>query len=337
MGGWPGRDELTAWRRELEGDWYADTPYLAHVLARRAGARRAASMAPRLAAFGRTVAQVVEPAVAEMERHRDLPASVPYDGVGNPVAGVSFHPAHRVAGRAVWASGLPAMALGGGGFFEPAALFYLLSHVGEGGQACPLVCTVGLARALARRGPDELRRRYLERLVSTDYDGAWRGSQFLTEVQGGSDVGANATVAEPEPDRPGAWRIRGEKWFCSVADAELFAVTARPEGAPGGTGGLGCFLVPRWSDTTPPTPNGFRIRRLKDKLGTRALASAEIEFDGALAWPIGRVEEGFHTAVDDLLNTSRWMNALGSTGIMRRAVLEAGAFVRRRQAFGAPV
>jgi hypothetical protein len=82
------------------------------------------------------------------------------------------------------------------------------------------------------------------------------------------------------------------------------------------------------------TPNGFRIRRLKDKLGTRCLASAEIDFDGALAWPIGGVEEGFHVAVEELLNTSRWLNAVGSTGLMRRAYLEASTFARHRQAFG---
>ena len=213
-------------------------------------------------------------------------------------------------------------------------MFYLLSHVGEGGVACPLVCTVGLARALAHRGSEELRQRYLPGLVERDDGRAWRGSQFLTEVQGGSDVGANATAAVPDADHPGAWRINGEKWFCSVADAELFALTARPDGAPPGTRGLGCFVVPR---TLDGAPNGFRIRRLKDKLGTRALASAEIDFDGALAWPLGPVGEGFHVAVDELLNTSRWMNALGSAGIMARAVLEATAFARHRRAFGTPI
>ena len=337
MGTWPGREELDDWRAERTGDWYSATPYPAHVLRRRAGTDRLSAIEPRLSAFGRTMAEVVEPAVSEMERHRDLPAAVPYDDVGNHIGSVSFHPSHRTAGRAVWASGLPTVATGGLGFYEAAALFYLLSHAGEGGHACPLVCTVGLARALVHRGPEALRRQYLDRLVEADYDRAWRGSQFLTEVQGGSDVGANATVASPDPDRPGAWRLRGEKWFCSVADAEVFAVTARPEGAPGGTRGLGCFLVPRRLDDGGCRPNGFRIRRLKDKLGTRALASAEIDFDGAVGWPIGPLEEGFHTAVHELLNTSRWMNALGSTGIMRRAVLEAAAFARHRRAFGVPI
>ncbi len=334
MAAWPGREDLDAWRSELADDWYAATPYLAQVLRRRAGAARVEAMAGRLSAFGRTMARDVEPAVAEVERRRDLPAVAAFDGLGHHVEEVAFHPAHRAAGRAVWASGLPSAARGDRGFHEAAALFYLLSHAGEGGHACPLVCTFGLARALVHRGSDELQERYLGPLVESDYDRAWRGSQFLTEVQGGSDVGANATIAVPDGTVPGAWRLTGEKWFCSVADADLFAVTARPDGAPGGTRGLGCFLVPRLVDGAP---NGFRVRRLKDKLGTRALASAEIDFTGALGWPIGPIEEGFHTAVDELLNTSRWMNALGSTGIMRRAVLEATGFARHRRAFGSAI
>ena len=112
-------------------------------------------------------------------------------------------------------------------------------------------------------------------------------------MQGGSDVGANETSAVPDEHEPGAWRLTGEKWFCSVADADQFAVTARPVGAPAGTAGLACFLVPRRVDGRP---NGFRIRRLKDKLGTRALATAEIEFESALAYPLGELADGFKIA-----------------------------------------
>ena len=199
----------------------------------------------------------------------------------------------------------------------------------------PVVCTAGAIRALEHRGSQKLRDRFLPGLHERDYGSCLRASQFLTEVQGGSDVGANATRATPDPDIADGWRITGEKWFCSVADADLFVVTARPIGASNGTRGLGCFLVPRSVDGT--TPNGFRIRRLKNKLGTRAMASAEIDFDAALGWPIGPIAEGFHVAVEELLNTSRWLNAVGSTGIMRRAFLEATSFARHRLAFGQPV
>ncbi len=103
-------------------------------------------------------------------------------------------------------------------------------------------------------------------------------------------------------------------------------MTARPRGAPEGTRGIGCFLVPR-------SGGGFRIRRLKDKLGTRALATGEIEFDGAPAYALGPLEDGFRTAVG-VLNTSRWLNALGSAGLMRRATIVASEFAREREAFG---
>jgi alkylation response protein AidB-like acyl-CoA dehydrogenase len=327
-----GRVDLAAWASERSKNFHQEAPHLLTMLVHGAGAARASAFEPRLRAFGSVVATVVEPAVEVLERHRDLPRHIPYDAVGRRVDLIEFHPAYEAIGREVWGSGLIAVNRGGRGAFEQAALFYLLSHVGEGGHACPAVCTAGLARALERRGSKHLADAYLDGLFQTDYDACLRGSQFLTEVQGGSDVGANATVATPAAAMDGTWLLHGEKWFCSVADADLFAVTARPQGAGGGTRGLACFLVPRTLDTG--TSNNFRIRRLKDKLGTRCLASAEIEFDGSLAWPIGPLDEGFHVAVEELLNTSRWLNAVGSAGIMHRAFLEAASYARHRRAFG---
>lgn len=330
-----GRADLARWVESRPANYYLATPNLRSVLTHRAGPARAEAAEPALSDFGRVMAEVVEPAVVTLELHREFPAHVPSDPIGRPIEAIEFHPDHRRAGRAVWGSGVLAVNRQGRGAFEQAALFYLLSLAGEGGHSCPAVCTAGLARAIERRGSPEMQARYLAGLFEVDYDRSLRGSQFLTEVQGGSDVGANAVRAVPDSVDSSAWRISGEKWFCSVADAELFAVTARPEGADAGTRGLGCFLVPRTLDGS--TPNGFRIVRLKDKLGTRCLASAEIEFDGALAWPIGPPSEGFHVAVEEFLNTSRWLNAVGSTGLMRRAYLEASSFARYRCAFDRPV
>ncbi|HEY7923527.1 MAG TPA: acyl-CoA dehydrogenase family protein, partial [Vicinamibacteria bacterium] len=250
-------------------------------------------------------------AVAECERHP--PRLV--DGE------IEFHPAYHEAGRIVWASGVV-----GAPAREQASLFYRLAQAGEGGHACPVVCTAGLVRALRTRASEELRSRFLPPLLETDYERAQRGAQFLTERHGGSDVGANRVEAVPDGD---GWRLHGEKWFCSVADANQFLVTARPRGAPHGTRGIACFLVPR-------SGGGFRIRRLKDKLGTRALATGEIEFDGAPAFALGPLDEGFRTAVS-VLNTSRWLNAVGSAGLMQRAYLEARAFAQEREAFGGPI
>ncbi len=328
-----GREDLVRWVDSRPTNYFEGADNLREVIALRAGPEIARDVDDCLRTFGATVATVLEPIVATMERHRTLPALVAYDGVGRRVDRIEFHPDYHVATGALWGAGVLTTNERPAGVVEEAALFYLLSHVGEGGLACPLVCTSGLGRALAHRGSVELRERYLSRVRTSDAANSLRGSQFLTEVQGGSDVGANEMVAVPTDD--GAYLLRGEKWFCSVADADLFAVTARPVGAPPGTRGLGCFLVPRTLDGV--TPNGFSIRQLKDKFGTRCLASGEFDFNGAVGWPIGPVEEGFHVAVEELLNTSRWLNAVGSTGLMRRTYLEASSYAVHRRAFQRPI
>jgi alkylation response protein AidB-like acyl-CoA dehydrogenase len=311
-----GRAALDRWEASRPDNHYDSAPFLQTALVAYVGEEGLAAIEPSVRAFGAAVAQEVDPAVAAIESRHSTPAV----DAGQQIR---FDPEYDAAGRVVWRSGVV-----GAPPFEQVALLYLLAHAGEGGHTCPVVCTTGLVRALRRHGPNELRERFLPRLLETDYDRCDRGAQFLTEIQGGSDVGANRVEAVPDGD---AWRISGEKWFCSVADAGQFVVTARPDGAPEGTRGLGCFLVPR---TVDGTPNGFRIRRLKDKLGTRALATGEIEFDGALAFPIGALEDGFRIAVGTVLNTSRWLNAVGSAALMHRAYLEAASFSRHRIAFG---
>jgi alkylation response protein AidB-like acyl-CoA dehydrogenase len=314
-----GRAAIARWEESRPDNVYDASPLLADGLRAHVGDEAFAGLEPRLRAFGGAVATVVESAVAAIESRHATPR---VDGDQH----VRFDPEYAEAGRAVWATGVV-----GAPPFEQAALLYLLAQAGEGGHACPVVCTAGLVRALRRHGSDALRNRFLPPLLEPDFDRCDRGAQFLTEIQGGSDVGANRVEAVSDGD---AWRISGEKWFCSVADAEQFVVTARPRGAPEGTRGIGCFLVPREVDGGA---NGFRIQRLKDKLGTRVLATGEIEFQGALGYPIGALEDGFRIAAGVVLNTSRWLNALGSTGLMQRAYMEASSFARHRSAFGRPL
>ena len=317
------RAALARWQSSRPANYYEANPNLRAGLRRHLGEALLTTVEWRLRDFGAAVADVVDPAVARLEARRDVPALSSF-------ADVAFDPAYGVAGRAVWGSGVLALPERPGAAFEQAALLYLLVHAGEGGHACPVVCTAGLIRALRRHGDGELQERFLPPLLDADYDACERGAQFVTELQGGSDVGANRVEALPDGD--GRWRISGEKWFCSVADADQFVVTARPRGAPTGTAGIGCFLVPRRLPTG--AVNSFRVLRLKDKLGTRALATGEIEFDGALAYQIGALEDGFRIAAGVVLNTSRWLNAAGTTGLMRRAYLEASSFSRFRTAFG---
>ena len=327
------RAALAAWRESFPADPYAADGQLRAILARALPEERRVALDARAGAFARQVVAVVGPAARRYEQGDRLPELARYDGIGRRTENIVFDPDYRTAGKAVWASGLVSLSAEPGSAYEQATLLYLLSLEGEAGHACPATCTIGLARALRRQASHEVRNRYLPVLVEEDWDNASRGSQFLTEVQGGSDVGANECCAAEGGD--GApYRIRGEKWFCSVADAGQFLVVARVQGSDSGTRGLGCFVVPRLIDGRP---NGFALRRLKDKLGTRGMASGEIDFDDAQAWPLGPVENGFRTAVGVVLNTSRWMTALGSVGMMRRACLEAASYARHRVAFGRPV
>ncbi len=327
------RRDLDAWRAAFPADPYATDAPLRR-LVERAGMDdgRLGAFDARMSEFGRRVVAEIGPTVARTEHRAHLPTLTRYDGVGNRVERVDFDGAYHRVGALVWDSGLVGESGTPGRAYEQATLLYLLSLEGEAGHACPATCTIGLARALRRRADPAVRDRFLPALLERDYDRAERGAQFVTEVQGGSDVGANACTAVDGGD--GTWRVSGEKWFCSVADADQFLVTARPAGAAEGTAGLGCFVAPRLLDGVP---NGFALRRLKEKLGTRGLASGEIDFDGAVAWPIGPVEEGFRTTVGIVLNTSRWLTAVGSAGMMRRAYLEAAGYARHRRAFGSRI
>jgi acyl-CoA dehydrogenase len=323
------RRDFEAWRLDFSVDPYeADAP-LRTLLARVVPDERRRALDAAAGAFGRDVVAVVGPSATRYEHRSHLPELVRYDPFGRRIEAVQFDPDYHTAGAVVWGSGLVRHSGTPGRAFEQAALLYLLSLEGEAGHACPAVCTIGLARALRRAASPGIRDRFLPPLLTADYSRAERASQFLTEVQGGSDVGANETLAEPQDD--GSYCLSGEKWFCSVADAQQFLVTARVLGGPAGTRGLGCFVLPRLVDGAP---NGFALRRLKEKLGTRGMASGEIDLDAAAAWPVGPIEHGFRTAVGIVLNTSRWMTAIGSAGMMRRAYLEASAYAKHRHAFG---
>lgn len=327
------RTALDAWKHDYPSDPFESDLQLRAILRRVLPPQRLAALETRASIFARSLVGVVAPAAQRYEQRLHLPELQSYDAVGNRVETVSFDPAYHEAGAAIWSSGIVALSNESGRAYEQAVLLLLLSLEGEAGHACPATCTIGLARALRRNSAPEVRDRFLPALVDVHYTSADRGAQFLTEVQGGSDVGANECVATANDDGQ-TFRISGEKWFCSVADADQFFLTARVEGGVPGTKGLGSFVAPRLVDGRP---NGFTVRRLKDKLGTRGLASGEIDFDGALAWPVGPVSEGFRTAVSVVLNTSRWLTAVGSAGIMRRAVLEARSFAKFREAFGVTI
>jgi len=327
------RAAFARYRARVASDPVAADPHLVHLL-ERAGHAHAVS---QVQAFGQRCAVELDALAIETNLGANLPRLERFDGFGNRIEQVVFHPGYHELGRAVYGSGVMQRYGNPGQESVTLALMYQLSQLGEAGHACPLACTAGLikilGRAMAQAGAEGTdpgpMPAWIERLLDPDYDTHFHGSQFLTEVQGGSDVGANAVVATP--DENGWWRITGEKWFCSVADAQLFLVTARPEDGREGTKGLMAFAVPR---TLPDgSTNAFFLRRLKDKLGTRSMASSEIDFDGAVAWPVGN----FRDVVSIVLNTSRLYNAVACCGILQRAYREAAAYARERTAFGRPI
>jgi len=208
---------------------------------------------------------------------------------------------------------------------------YLLSHA-EPGFYCPVTLTMATAYLLDHYANDEVKERFLPHVCATGDTELYEGATFLTERQGGSDVGANVVEARQEGEQ---FRLYGEKYFASNAGmCGVAMVLARLEGASAGSKGLTLFAVP-WR-AEDGTVNNLRIRRLKDKLGVKAVPSGEVEFEGAIAYIVGEPNKGIYYMLE-ALNLSRICNAVASIGIMRRGFLEAKHYVTNRYAFGKPL
>ena len=211
------------------------------------------------------------------------------------------------------------------------ALTYLFAQA-EFGVLCPVNMTDSLTRTLRRFADPALLARYLPGLLADDPEAMLQGAMFMTERSAGSDVGATATRAVRARSELGDhWLLTGDKWFCSNADADLALVLARPDVAAGGTAGLALFLMPKLLPSGER--NRYRIVRLKEKLGTRGMASGEIVLEGAAAWLVGEADQGFKQ-MTEMVNQSRLSNGVRSTGMMRRAVHEALTVALGRRAFG---
>jgi acyl-CoA dehydrogenase len=202
---------------------------------------------------------------------------------------------------------------------------------GEFGIMCPISVTDTSIYLIRKYASPQLKEYLLPRMLSGDLASLWKGTQFMTEKAGGSDIGQVETIARNEA---GTWRLHGEKWFCSHADADVALILARPEGAPAGTKGLALFALPRRLEDG--TRNSYRIVRLKDKLGTRSMASGEIRLEGAVAYPVGRLDQGLKQMMDQV-NLSRLSHGVRAAAMMRRCLNEALTVARQRVAFGKPV
>ena len=299
--------------------WADDLPLRGAVAA-------AGGQADALAAFAHTLS---DPAVIEAGRaaNRHPPELRLFDQGGRRLDEVTFHPAYHQLMTAGAKAGYSAVAWEpqSGGHVTHAAMVYLLSQI-EPGVCCPLTMTYAAIPVLA---DSALAGDWLPKLTARAYDPsiapvaqkrAATLGMAMTEKQGGSDVRANTTQAEPDGD---AWRLTGHKWFCSAPMSDGFVTLAQTEA------GLSCFLVPRWLDTGR---NRIQIQRLKDKLGNRANASAEIEYHGALAHMLGAPGQGVRTIIR-MVHHTRLDTAMAPAGLMRAALAEAAHWCRHRTVF----
>jgi acyl-CoA dehydrogenase len=267
---------------------------------------------------------------------RHTPVLHQRDRFGRDTQWIEYHPAYRELEKAAFGEfGIHAMSVRTGILGWPDKFpvvakhaFTFLFNQAEFGLGCPINVTDGCAKLLANFGSDALKAKYLDGLTQTDMSKLTQGGQFMTEKEGGSDVGTLTTSAVQEGDH---WRLHGEKWFCSNADAEVVMLLARPEGAGPGTRGVGLFLMPRRLDDGQQ--NHYRIVRLKDKLGTRSMASGEIKLEGAIAYAVGKLDRGF-VQMAEMVNSSRLSNGVKSTALMRRAHHDAMTVARNRVVFG---
>jgi len=316
-------------------DFYRADPNLEFVCSTVMDAETFARARPHLVAMGQVAGGELDALAAEADRNP--PVLRAFDPRGVRVDEVVFHPAYRRMEEIAFARfGLAAMSHREGVLGWPGrvphvvkyALSYLFAQA-EFGLLCPVSVTDSTSRMLRRFADAELAAAYLPRLTSTDPAQLWQGTQWMTERSGGSDVGASTTVARR--DASGTWRLWGAKWFCSNAGADVAVTLARPEGAPAGTAGLAMFLVPK---VLPDgARNAWTIDRLKEKLGSRSMATGEVTYAGAVAFPVGALDRGFKQMME-MVNVSRLSNAMRAAGIMRRALLEAVVHARARAAFG---
>ncbi|WP_203245876.1 acyl-CoA dehydrogenase family protein [Sporosarcina beigongshangi] len=319
---------------ELEKNFYEHDRTLQKILQESLSPEFYAYAQQQLMHFGMLTANEID----ERARHTDRegqPRLEKYDKYGDDASHVWVNEGYKKTVEETYRTGIVGYVhkdipeLGHkGNYVYSFAQGYLLSQA-EPGFYCPVTLTQATAYLLDHYASDEVKKKFLPHVCATGDVELFEGATFLTERQGGSDVGANVVKAVADGDN---YRLYGEKYFASNAGmAGVAMVLARMEGAPEGSRGLSLFAVP-WRQKDGSL-NGIQLRRLKDKLGVKAVPSGEVEFDGALAYVVGDPTKGFYYMME-ALNLSRICNAIASLGIMRRAFNEAYTYADRRNAFG---
>jgi alkylation response protein AidB-like acyl-CoA dehydrogenase len=269
------------------------------------------------------------------QAENEPPRHIPYSAWGERIDEIKVSPAYEELGKLGVARGVTALPYEAA--YGPHARVVWAALVTMWGPSsalysCPVAMTDAAARTLLVHG-DASDLEVVERLTTRDTERAWTSGQWMTEMTGGSDVGRTETVARR--DDSGNWRLFGTKWFTSATTSEVALTLARAEGAEAGSRGLSLFRIHRMN------PDGSRnnifVRRLKDKLGTRSLPTAELELQGALAHPVGEPEGNGVRRIATMLNLTRIHNSIGSAGSLARGLAWARAFAATREVFGKPL
>lgn len=270
----------------------------------------------------------------QVRDRENLPRLTQWDAWGRRVDQIEVTPLWREARRFAAERGLVAIAYerkyGAHSRIYQFALNYLVEQSFDV-YSCPLAMTDGAAAALVASRNKPLIERAVARLTSRDPSFVWTSGQWMTERTGGSDVGLTETIAR---ETDGVWRLYGTKWFSSATTSEMALTLARPEGNASGGKGLALFYLE--TRDAEGRLNGIAINRLKDKLGTRKVPTAELTLDGAVATPVGELSDGVK-AIAPMLNVTRTWNAIGAISGMRRALALAWDYAGRRVAFGSPL
>ncbi len=262
---------------------------------------------------------------------REPPRHLPFDAWGRRIDRIEVSPAWQALHAIAAEEGVVAAAYerrhGPWSRLEQCARLYLF-HPSSALASCPLAMTDGAARVLAAHGDGDARQRVLPHLVTRDPGSFWTSGQWMTERCGGSDVSGTETVARRQGE---GFRLFGAKWFTSATTAEIALALGRIEGAAPGNRGLTLFLLELRDERG--ALRGIRVERLKDKLGTRALPTAELALEGAPARRVGEEGRGVAT-VAAMLNITRYYNATCAAASMARGLQLATDYAGRRVAFG---
>ena len=313
------------------GNQYAEDRVLRAYLHRVLPADMRTDLEPTLQAMGGLAAgELYHEQLADRENE---PRLIQWDAWGRRVDRIEITTLWRKAERIAAEYGLVAEAyeLTHGAYsrihqFSLAYLFTPSTDI----YSCPLAMTDGAACALIASGNERLIERAVPHLTTRDPSAFWTSGQWMTEATGGSDVGLSETVARRGDD--GTWRLHGRKWFTSAIASQMALTLARPEGNPLGGRGLALFYVE--TRDAAGMPNGIVVNRLKDKLGTRKVPTAELTLDATPAELVCGTSDGIKN-IAPMLNVTRTWNSVSAVALMRRGLALARDFARRRKAFGA--